>query len=73
MFPHPTSVRRVLCEGCRTHYVRVDRLIAGRFGEDCARKRGLLGTTTDVGQDGPTLLDLLPEPEPEDHCDGYDR
>jgi hypothetical protein len=73
VFPHPTPIRRVLCGKCETHYVRVDRLVAGRYGEDCARRLGLLGSTTDVGQDGPTLLDLLPDPEPEDHCDGDDR
>jgi len=31
------------------------------FGSDCARFLGLVGDTTDTGQDGPDLLDLLAE------------
>jgi hypothetical protein len=42
------------------------------LGERCARNAGLLGRSTDTGQDGPDLLDLIEE-EPEDHCDGWDR
>lgn len=38
--------------------VRVDRAIQG-YGEGCARERGLLGSTVDIGQDGPDLLDVL--------------
>lgn len=37
-----------------------NRMIQG-YGSDCATRLGLTGTTTDVGQDGPDLLDLLAE------------
>ncbi|WP_281419685.1 hypothetical protein [Paractinoplanes toevensis] len=40
------------------------------FGRDCATRLGLIGGTTDVGQDGPDLLDELGEG---DQCDGWDR
>jgi hypothetical protein len=42
------------------------------FGRDCAALLGLTGTTVDVGQDGPDLLDVLSHDEP-DSCDGWDR
>jgi hypothetical protein len=42
------------------------------FGRDCAALLGLTGTTVDVGQDGPDLLDVLAHDEP-DSCDGWDR
>jgi hypothetical protein len=71
MFPHPAPIATKPCARCR-HPTRVDRLVAGRYGSDCAMKLGLTGRTTDVGQDGPDLLDLLDE-EPEDECDGWDR
>lgn len=65
--PVPTTP----CARCRQP-TRVDRLVAGRYGSDCAAQLGLLGRTVTAGQDGPDLLDLL-EHEPEDCCDGWDR
>ena len=43
------------------------------YGRDCAAQLGLIGRTVDTGHTGPDLFDLLPEPEPEDACDGWDR
>jgi hypothetical protein len=71
MFPAPTPLPVRPCARCR-HPTRVDRLVAGRYGSDCAEKLGLLGRTTDTGQDGTDLLDLL-DAEPDDCCDGWDR
>ena len=42
------------------------------FGRDCAALLGLIGSTVDVGQDGPDLLDQLTD-EDMDACDGWDR
>lgn len=70
LFPDPVQVPMGRCRDCHTP-ARLDRMIQG-LGEKCARDAGLLGTTKDVGQDGPDLLDLLKD-EPEDHCDGWDR
>ena len=36
------------------------------YGRDCATLLGLTGTSADTGHTGPDLLDLLPDPEPED-------
>lgn len=69
MFPAPTTVRMVRCADCNTP-VRADRLVAGRYGEKCARDRGLLGSSVDVGQSGPDLFDAADE---DDACDGWDR
>lgn len=71
MFPAPTPVRRVLCDLCRTHWVRGDRLIGGLYGTDCATKLGLLGATGGAEQTGPDLFDAAVEEE--DRCDGWDR
>lgn len=43
------------------------------FGRDCAAQLGLTGRAVDVGHEGPDLLDLLADVEPEDECDGWDR
>lgn len=71
MFPQPALVRRQRCARCRQP-TRVDRLVAGRYGRDCAEQLGLIGSAPDIGQAGPDLLDLLQD-EPEDCCDGFDR
>lgn len=68
MFPRPVTPATRRCDRCHQR-VRVDRLVAGRFGEDCAQKLGLTGSTIDTGQTGPDLFDSLEE----DYCDGYDR
>nr|WP_296075179.1 hypothetical protein [uncultured Actinoplanes sp.] len=67
MDPEP---RRRRCARCG-HLVRADRMVKG-FGRDCAAFLGLVGSTVDVGQDGPDLLDQLTD-EDEDACDGWDR
>jgi hypothetical protein len=75
MFPHPAPVATRPCARCGIR-TRVDRLVAGRYGSDCAAQLGLTGRTTDTTQDGPDLLDLLngdPHDEPDDCCDGGDR
>ena len=43
------------------------------FGRDCAAQLGLTGRSIDVGHQGPDLLDLLADLEPDDECDGADR
>jgi hypothetical protein len=70
MFPRPTPIPTRPCRECGTP-ARLDRMVQG-LGEKCARDAGLLGSTKDLGQDGPNLLDLLAD-EPEDCCDGWDR
>ncbi|WP_236030041.1 hypothetical protein [Paractinoplanes lichenicola] len=59
------------CPRCG-HLTRADRMVKG-FGRDCATQLGLTGRAVDVGHVGPDLLDLLPDPEPADECDGWDR
>ena len=39
----------------------MDRLVAGRYGERCARLLGLIGRVGDTGQTGPDLLDQMEE------------
>lgn len=73
MFPPPVPVRRVLCGHCRTRWVRVDRLVAGRYGETCAAELGLIRAPLRLRvreQSGPTLFDPADE---EELCDGWDR
>ncbi len=78
MFPRPVAVLRQPCARCGVA-TRVDRLVAGRYGSDCAERLGLTVTMTRLRvtpQTGPDLLDLLngePNVEPDDHCDGEDR
>ncbi len=74
MFPNPVSVPRKRCARCG-HPVQAGRLVHGKYGPDCAATLGLTGTTTDIGQDGPDLLDLIGVhvDEPDDCCDGWDR
>ena len=67
--PVPVPMRK--CPRCG-HPTRADRMLEG-YGRDCAAQLGLIGRTVDTGHTGPDLLDLLPEPEPEDTCDGWDR
>ena len=57
------SVERRPCVRC-WRPTAVANLVHG-FGPDCARLLGLVGNTIDVGQDGPTLFDLLDETGPE--------
>jgi hypothetical protein len=61
------------CPRCG-HLTRADRMVKG-FGRDCATQLGLTGRSIDVGHEGPDLLDVLAEqqPDPEDECDGWDR
>ncbi|HEY6114670.1 MAG TPA: hypothetical protein VI172_01815 [Candidatus Dormibacteraeota bacterium] len=66
----PVPVPSFRCRRCG-HLARRDRMVQG-YGSDCARLMGLLGTAPDVGQTGPSLLDML-DVEPEDSCDGADR
>jgi hypothetical protein len=78
MFPRPTPVARRPCARCGIP-TRLDRLVAGAYGSDCATLLGLTTTTPRLrshAQAGPTLLDLLigdDDDEPEDCCDGWDR
>ena len=78
MFPRPVAVLRQLCARCGVA-TRVDRLVAGRYGSDCAARLGLTVTITRLHvspQTGPDLLDLLngdPNVEPDDECEGWDR
>ena len=56
--------------------MRVTNLVAGRFGDHCAQELGLTVSKPRLHagtQTGPSLLDLLPQEDPEDHCDGFDR
>ncbi len=77
MFPQPVPVPRVKCGHCRTHWVRVDRLVQGRYGQACAEELGLIPPTSRIrsaAHAGPDLLDhLKTQLEEEDHCDGHDR
>lgn len=72
MFPSPIVIPQARCEHCGT-LARVDRMVHG-LGSKCARNAGLIVTVPRLHghvQDGPTLLDLLDEPE--DCCDDWDR
>lgn len=69
MFPPAAPIPRVRCRRCG-QWARQDRAVQG-YGSECAALLGLTGGTVDVGQDGPTLLDLLDEDA--DMCDGWDR
>lgn len=74
MFPDSADVPRVPCRRCK-HPTRVDRLREG-YGPECAALLGLTVSTPRLKaheQDGPDLLDLLPDPDPEDECDGWDH
>jgi hypothetical protein len=67
----PATYKR--CARCG-HQVRADRVVAGRYGSDCAELLGLTGGTVDVGQDGPDLFDAAGfDLDPVDECDGWDR
>jgi hypothetical protein len=73
LFAEPDRPARKPCARCG-HPTRVDRMVHG-FGEDCARKLGLIVATprVDAGeQTGTDLLELLAE-GPADCCDGWDR
>lgn len=70
MFPDPPARPLKRCARCG-HLTRADRMVKG-FGRDCAAMLGLIGGTTDTGQQGPDLLDLLAA-ESDDGCDGWDR
>jgi len=70
MFPDPPARPLKRCARCG-HLTRADRMVKG-FGRDCATLLGLVGGTTDVGQRGPDLLDVLAD-ESDDACDGWDR
>jgi hypothetical protein len=65
----PVAMRK--CPRCG-HLTRADRMVKG-FGRDCATLLGLVGRSVDTGHQGPDLLDLLNNTEPDDHCDGWDR
>ncbi len=74
LWPRPTRARQP-CVRCGQP-VALNRLVAGAYGRDCAERLGLIGDTTDVGHDGPDLLDLIEGDdldEPDDHCDGWNR
>jgi hypothetical protein len=74
VFPRPVAVLRQPCARCGVA-TRVDRLVAGRYGSECAEKLGLTPAMIRLRstvQDGPDLLDVLAA-EPEDECDGWDR
>lgn len=74
VFPQPMAVLRQPCARCGVA-TRVDRLVAGAYGSDCAAQLGLTTATPRLradAQTGPDLLDLLNE-DPEDCCDGWDR
>jgi hypothetical protein len=69
VFPSPSPYEMRRCARCG-HQVRADRMVAGRYGSDCAEQLGLLSNAPDVGQDGPDLFDAYAE---DDACDGWDR
>lgn len=72
MFPHRAPVARRPCARCSTP-TRVDRLVAGAYGEDCAAQLGLITSTPRLRvelQSGPSLFDAADE---DDMCDGWDR
>lgn len=72
MFPRPAPVRTQPCAKCGTP-VRLDRLVAGRYGEDCAGQLGLITATPRLRVSPQTGPDLFDNFEEEDHCDGWDR
>jgi hypothetical protein len=70
MFPDPPARPLRRCARCG-HLTRADRMVK-EFGRDCAVMLGLIGGTTDIGHQGPDLLDVLAA-DSEDACDGGDR
>lgn len=74
VFPDPNPLPMRRCRRCG-HATRLDKMIEG-YGIECATLLGLTTATPRVRageQTGESLFDLLPEPEPEDECDGWDR